>query len=152
MARRRRNLGAYDSKMEKNLHDGPLKDLKFHPKPGVGYYIPARTAVYEPDFELTEGVYVEAKGRFRTRDEANKYLLVRESNPDVIIIFVFYDPYKPFPGSQKRKDGSKMTHSEWADKHNFAWLSYKDVLECTGSSVLYEKYLQIVTNGVNRGT
>jgi hypothetical protein len=76
-----------------------------------------------------DNVFVECKGRFRTRDEVNKYLLVRECNPDVVIIFIFYNPDKPMPGARARKDGTKLSHGEWATANNFPWVHKDDVVD-----------------------
>jgi len=33
------------------------------------------------------------------------------------------------PAAKKRKDGSKRTHAEWAEKNNFKWYSEFDLPE-----------------------
>lgn len=76
---------------------------------------------YLPDFITPSGVYVEAKGYFRTAAEARKYQAVREQYPAIKIVFVFANKNKPIPWGSRRKDGTRMTHSEWADVNGFEW-------------------------------
>jgi len=105
---------AYDSKFESDLHKGCLKACDHHPD-----RIPYVTKhTYEPDF--TFGNYViEAKGRFWPGDTA-KYKWVRESLPrGQQLVFIFMNPKIPLPGSRKRKDGTRMTHGQWAEKNGF---------------------------------
>lgn len=110
-----------DSKWEKELSEGVLKSATFKP-PKFGYTI---EKTYSPDFLIEidhKRVYIEAKGRMRDNDEARKYIFIREAlceNSE--LVFLFYDPNKPMPFAKKRKDGTKFTHSNWADKHGFKW-------------------------------
>ena len=98
-----------------------LKNCLYEPKEHIKEY--TTTGTYLPDFvpKNENNVLIEAKGRFRTRQEANKYIAVREGHPGIIVVFVFYDPDKPMPGARKRKDGTRFTMAEWATKNNFDW-------------------------------
>jgi hypothetical protein len=80
---------------------------------------------YIPDFvpKHNEKILIEAKGRFRTRQEARKYGAVRDANPDYEIVFVFMNPNVPMPGARKRKDGTRLSHKEWAEMNNFRWFT-----------------------------
>lgn len=80
---------------------------------------------YCPDFvpNIDQDILIEAKGRFRTRQESRKYEAVRKCNPSLEIVFVFMNPNVPMPGARKRKDGSKLTHKEWAELNNFRWFT-----------------------------
>ena len=82
-------------------------------------------AEYIPDFvpRADPTTFIEAKGRFRTRQEARKYQAVQKSNPEIEIVFVFMNPYVPMPGAGKRKDGTKLTHKEWAELNGFRWFT-----------------------------
>lgn len=82
-------------------------------------------AQYVPDFvpRKEPNVLIEAKGRFRTRAESRKYQAVQQCNPDIEIVFVFMNPRVPMPGARKRKDGTKLTHAEWAESNNFRWFT-----------------------------
>jgi len=96
-----------------------LKNCLYEPKKYIQqYYIPGE---YLPDFvpKKEDNILIEAKGRFRTRQEAKKYIAVRDNNPEKTIVFVFYDPKKPMPGARKRKDGTRFSMAEWADKNGF---------------------------------
>jgi hypothetical protein len=42
-------------------------------------------------------------------------------------VFIFAKPLAPMPAAKKRKDGSKRTHAEWAEKNNFKWYSEFDL-------------------------
>ncbi len=85
---------------------------------------------YYPDFTYTDGyrkVYIEVKGRFRTRDEARKYVDVRSSLKDnESLVFIFQKGSTTMPGAKIRKDGTKMTHAEWATKNCFTFYEEKD--------------------------
>jgi hypothetical protein len=119
-------MSEYDSKFEELLHKGPLKGLTHHPPP-VEYEVPARKARYGPDFQLKPNYLLEAKGRFRTMAEAYKYIWVRDSNPEITLEFVFENPDCPMPGARRRKDGTKFTHKEWAEKNGFKWRHYPNI-------------------------
>ena len=97
----------YDSKWEKTLHDTVLKGWEHH---GKKYpYIIEHT--YHPDFFKQIGdklIIVEAKGRFWDFVE---------------LVFIFLNPSAPMPGSKRRKDGTKRSHAEWANSHDFKWFS-----------------------------
>jgi predicted nuclease of restriction endonuclease-like RecB superfamily len=86
---------------------------------------------YEPDFILTTGkktIYIEAKGRFRDKAEARKYVDVKASLPkDCELIFIFQRPSTPMPHSKVRKDGTRFTHANWADKHGFRYYAADDL-------------------------
>ena len=117
---------SYDSKFEEALHKGPLKNYEHHPDT-IEYVIPARSARYTPDFQRKKGHVIEAKGRFRTTAEARKYIWVRDSNPGLEIEFVFENPDCPMPGARRRKDGTKLTHKEWAESNGFKWRHYPNL-------------------------
>lgn len=86
-------------------------------------------AEYIPDFVPIDNtnILIEAKGRFRTRQEAKKYVAVRNCNPEVEIVFVFMNPRAPMPGAKRRKDGTKLTHGEWAEKNNFTYYTIRNL-------------------------
>lgn len=111
----------YDSLFEKEIHERLLQDARFHDKQDrVDYQVPH---YYEPDFVLERGekvYYIETKGRFRDSAEARKYLFVRENLPEnAELVFIWERAGVAFPFAKKRKDGTKATHAEWADKNGF---------------------------------
>lgn len=125
VVKRKKKPVGYDSKFEKELHQGPLKHCQYHEGPKIDYVVSSH---YEPDF--TYGDYIiEAKGRFRDRKEAAKYIAVRQQLIFQELVFVFYNPKTPMPGAQKRKNGTKLTHAEWADINGFRWFTKETVKE-----------------------
>lgn len=71
---------------------------------------------YTPDFELANGILVEAKGYLRPSDKT-KMIHVRDQNPDKDIRFLFANAQNPV------KKGSKTTYAMWAEKNGFKWAS-----------------------------
>lgn len=119
----------YDSKFEESLHKGPLKGCKFHTE-RLPYIVEKN---YEPDF-IRGKYYIEAKGRFRDRQEAAKYLWVRKCLPKgKELVFVFQNYRASMPGSKRRKDGTRQSHGEWADKNNFKWFTPRTVPKSWGT-------------------
>lgn len=117
-----------DSKFEQELKDGVLKDFDFQ-SGKIPYVVPHN---YRPDF-VRGTLIIESKGRFRDSAEARKYLFIRESLPDdgTELVFLFYNPNTPMPFAKVRKDGTKFTHAEWAEKNGFRWFTketIKDIL------------------------
>ncbi len=120
-----------DSKWEEALTKGVMKDFDYHPEI-VKYIVPASDHKYKPDWILkkidneevfgTEVTYIliEAKGRFRSREEMNKYIHIKNSlHFTSELVFLFQKPQVHVFGAAKRKDGTRMSHAEWADKHGF---------------------------------
>lgn len=104
-----------------------LKGCWYEPEEFIMPYM--YEAHYLPDFvPKTEGnILIEAKGRFRSRAEVRKYIAVRDSNPDIELVFVFMEPKTPMPGARKRKDGTRFSMAEWADRNNFRWFTEKNL-------------------------
>tara|TARA_R100000988_G_scaffold1230_1_gene1483 strand:- start:92 stop:526 length:435 start_codon:yes stop_codon:yes gene_type:complete len=113
----------YDSKWEYVLHRNSLKEWKHH-SDKVSYVVEHK---YEPDFTKTinETEYLlEAKGRFWDYNEYNKYVWIRKClKPNQELVFLFSSPSSPMPQAKRRKDGTKRSHAEWAEKNNFRWFS-----------------------------
>ena len=82
------------------------------------YTIPERLASYTPDFILIkkngEKMYIETKGRFLATDR-KKHLLIKESNPNIDLRFLFQTP------NNKLSKASKTTYANWADKNGYLW-------------------------------
>ena len=117
----------YDSHLERRLSEGPLKDCPFHTTK-VPYYI---RHDYNPDFVYTtdDGIefFIEAKGFFQDSSEAAKYKWIRDQLEDhQILIFVLEDPTKQIHWQSKRKDGTRMTMSQWCEKQKIMWVSEDD--------------------------
>ena len=111
----------YDSKFEKAAHE-IMQGCEYHPEKHIFYLVPKH---YEPDFVYkyhSKTWYIEAKGRFRTSEEARKYVIIAETlSPKEELVFLFQRPNTPMPGSRRRKDGTRYTMEEWAEKHGFRW-------------------------------
>ncbi len=68
---------------------------------------------YLPDFRLPSGVYVEAKGYFKSADQ-RKHKLLKAQSPDIEVRFVFQN-------ARGRVQGSKLTCIEWCEKNGFLY-------------------------------
>ena len=54
----------------------------------------------------------------------SKYVWLRKAlKKNVELVFLFQKPFSPMPGARVRRDGTKRTHAEWAEKNNFLWYS-----------------------------
>lgn len=115
-----------DSKWEGKLRDTLLSECDYHGGK-IPYFV---EHTYEPDF-TSGNIIIEAKGRFRERSEATKYIWVRNSleGSGRELVFLFYNPYTAFPHAKVRKNGTKMTHAEWADKNGFRWFTEQTIKE-----------------------
>ena len=109
----------YDSKLELDLHENELVEYDHHPE-RLTYTVDHK---YQPDFVHSDNPkrVIEVKGRFRDNHESSKYKWIRDCNPDYELVFIFQNHLTPMPFSKVRKDGTKMTHGEWADKNKFEW-------------------------------
>lgn len=114
----------YDSKFERELDKTVLKGCNYHPDKKVQYVIERE---YEPDWQVGYTL-IEAKGRFRDRLEAAKYIWVRKALPKRYkLVFVFQNHKTPMPGARRRKDGTKLSVGEWATKNGFEWYTPRTV-------------------------
>ena len=113
----------YDSSWEYTLHKDVLQNWKL--RGDLIDYIVEKT--YEVDFIRKIGsklILLEAKGRFWDHAEYSKYIWIRKSLPkNTELVFLFQKPQAPMPAAKKRKDGTKRSHAEWAEKNNFRWYS-----------------------------
>lgn len=113
----------YDSKWEYELHTGILKEWKIH-EDKIDYVVEHK---YTPDFvRVIDGttILLEAKGRFWDNAEFSKYIWIAKAlPPNYELVFIFANPSAPMPQSKKRKDGTRRSHSDWADANGFRWYS-----------------------------
>lgn len=116
----------YRSKFERKI-GRRMKACAYEPEESVQEY--TLSGKYLPDFvpKFDDSILIECKGFFRTRQEANKYIAVRECNPDVEVVFIFGDPKTPMPSARKRRDGTKFSMAEWADKNGFRHYTYDTI-------------------------
>lgn len=80
----------------------------------IPYEVPQRPSKYTPDFWLPNGIVVETKGRYVSKDR-QKHLLVKAQHPDLDIRFVFSRSRTPISKQ------SKTTYAMWCDKHGFLY-------------------------------
>ena len=116
----------YKSDLEKRLHQGALKEYNYEPF-SKGYVLVKK---YTPDFvhPSNDNVWFESKGRFRTYSECQKYVSIKETYPEVKLIFIFQNPLtKAYTQCKRRKDGTYMSLGEWADTNGFQYCSEKDI-------------------------
>src|SRR6056297_1186393 len=73
-----------------------------------------RESTYTPDFELPNGIIIEAKGRFTSSDRS-KHLRIKEQHPKLDIRFVFSN------SNNKLNKNSSTTYAGWCEKHGFKW-------------------------------
>ena len=117
----------FDSRWEEKLNLGVLKNAHYHADK-IEYTI-LRT--YNPDWTIKKNgkvIYIEAKGRFADRMEAAKYKWVRGSlKQGEELVFLFMNPNLVMPSSRPRKDGTRQTHSDWADTNGFRWFTEETI-------------------------
>lgn len=110
------------AQMKGTFEQAVLSDLDGR---GVSYlYEPDKLAYYVerhyiPDLKLGTMI-VELKGYFR-QDSQRKMKAVKAQYPEMDIRFVFQKASATIQGAKKRKDGTKMTCGEWADRQGFVW-------------------------------
>ena len=75
---------------------------------------------YTPDFILPNGVWLEAKGYWDSKDR-KKIKSVIEQNPDIDLRMVFQAPFNTI--SKK----SKTTYAQWCDKLGIKWTSFATI-------------------------
>ena len=80
----------------------------------IEYDIPSKKHRYTPDFELPNGIVIESKGRFLSKDR-QKHLLVQQQHPEIDLRFVFQNP------NAKLSKASNTTYAMWCDKHGFKY-------------------------------
>lgn len=115
-AKRRAAVKAgYRSNFEKEIAEALEKDggkFEYEPKEGIIEWIP-KPKKYLPDFVLSNGIIVEAKGRLTVFDRV-KHLMIKAQYPKLDIRFVFqFD--------NKLHKGSKTRYSEWCEKNGFPY-------------------------------
>lgn len=103
----------FKSKYEQDVADALTKEgieVKYEPYT-LPYLIEGK---YHPDFELPNGIIVEAKGYFDSRSRA-KMLAVKRANPDKDIRMLFMN------SRTRIRRGSKMTYADWCEKYGFIY-------------------------------
>lgn len=129
--------GKYRSRFESELGEGILKGCKYETV--IIHYEKKTKHRYTGDFvnykEGNKMQLLELKGCFRDTAERQKYLFIqtkieemnKKNKRQIELIFVFMNPDVPIPGSKPRKDGTRMTHSDWAEKNGFRWFTKQTI-------------------------
>lgn len=113
---KRKHIVDYRSGLEKlNQDDLKAKGVSYgYEERKIPYTIPAKIHHYTPDFFLRNGIIVETKGRFLSKDR-QKHLWVKDQHPDLEIRFVFSNVKSPI------YKGSKTTNAKWCVKYGFKY-------------------------------
>jgi hypothetical protein len=77
------------------------------------YTVPAKNKNYIPDFELPNGILLEAKGKL-DREAREKMLLAIAQNPDKDVRMLLMR-------NNKMSKQSKTRYGDWLDKHGIKW-------------------------------
>jgi len=102
---------------ERVISDLNVRDVPYMYEPEkLAYYVERH---YVPDLKVG-AMYVELKGYFR-QDAQRKMKAVKAQHPELDIRFVFQNANATIQGAKKRKDGSKMTCAEWAERNGFVY-------------------------------
>jgi hypothetical protein len=80
----------------------------------IHYKWPEKDSSYRPDFPLPNGIIIESKGRFVTRDR-QKHLIIKQQHPHLDIRFVFSRSASPIG------KGSNTSYAMWCDKNGFKY-------------------------------
>ncbi len=78
----------------------------------ISYMVPEKKHSYKPDFQLSNGIIIETKGRFLLLDR-QKHLLIKKQHPELDIRFVFTNP------NALLRKGAKSTYADFCIKHGF---------------------------------
>lgn len=122
--KRKNSKPRYRSGFEKDVATSLThQNIPFRYEPyAIKYLVPEANSSYLPDFLLPNGIIIETKGRFLSKDR-KKHLLIQKQYPSLDIRFVFQSP------SNKLYKGSKSTYIDWCHKHNFKWAKKRIPLE-----------------------
>jgi hypothetical protein len=101
----------YEKKVAKHLEDLRVP-FEFESEK-IPYTQPATDKKYLPDFKLTNGIYIEAKGIWDISSR-KKMVWVIEQNPDKDIRMLFQR-------NNYLRKGSKTTYGAWCDKKGIKW-------------------------------
>ena len=105
----------YRSKYEEDVCSKLYKEkVKFEYETLNLYYNITEQRKYIPDIILPNGIIIELKGRFTSKDR-KKMLLVIEQYPGLDIRMVFMRP------NNKLNKHSRTTYAQWCDKNNIKW-------------------------------
>jgi len=96
---------------------GELRALGIDPRfeeVKIKYTAPSKLHTYTPDFTLPNGIVIESKGRFLSKDR-QKHLLVKDQYPEMDLRFVFTNP------QARLSKASSTTYAMWCEKNGFQY-------------------------------
>lgn len=106
----------FEGKVAAYMEDIGIK-YKYEPT-RLSFMVPETDRTYIPDFQLPNGIYVEAKGLF-DRDSRKKMLLVTQQHPNLDIRILFM---RDNTISKK----SKTKYTKWCEENGIACAVSKD--------------------------
>lgn len=107
--------GGLEASLLKQLDEKLPKGLPIVYEPGlIRFPVPAKKGWYKPDFFLHNGIVLEGKGQFVSK-ERQKFLHVKAEHPDLDIRFVFSNP------NAKIGKKSETTYAMWCDYNGFKY-------------------------------
>ena len=108
------------SKLEEKIAEqiAVYQEVVYEPE-GIVYIKPASKHRYWPDFKLTNGIYLEVKDVFMSKDK-KKHLAFRDSNPNIEVRFVFANP-KRKTVSDQGKPNKLETCASWCEKNGYTY-------------------------------
>lgn len=138
--RRKRLLGKFRSLSEKRVSDElKLKGVKYrYEDTRFEYFLRGRNKLicpncgpvsgmvrrhYLPDFELSNGVFIEVKGRLTSKDRT-KLAAVKQQHPSINLCLLF--DANRFVEGQAKGHVSKIRYGDWANKVGIPW-AVKDI-------------------------
>lgn len=89
-----------------------IDNLALYEPDRIYFTQPSVDRYYVPDFKLSNGTYIEVKGRL-TIEDRRKMIWVKEQNPDAVIRLIFGN------ANNKLDKRSKTSYREWAEKNGF---------------------------------
>ena len=114
-SRNKKDYGKFKSHFEVEVSDKLGKDN--YEISELEYEVPATQRKYIPDFTVKaqdgHNIYIECKGFFRNKAEADKYIYVRDSNQGIDLRFIIMDKKTLMPRSKK------TTVYSWLVKNGF---------------------------------
>lgn len=121
--RNKKDYGKFKSHFEVEVSDKLGKDN--YEISELEYIVPAVKHLYTPDFTTVaqdgHNIYWELKGRIRNKAEADKYLYIKQSNPEIDLRFIIMDKKTLMPRSKK------TTLFDWLKKNGFPVYVYPDI-------------------------
>ena len=120
MVKKNNSTRKHNSKRYRSGLEETLSDYLTHHQKEIRYELlkvqweDLRYRTYTPDFQLDNGIIVEAKGLF-DNDDKRKHLAIQKQHPELDIRFVFSN------AQAKLYKGSKTRYSGWCEKNNFKW-------------------------------